>query len=130
MIECMVSACLAGCNCKYNGRNNQDEEIVRMVKEGKALPLCPEQLGGLPSPRVPSEISGGEGKDVLDGKAVVENAEGKDVTDSFLKGAREVARLCRVYGITQAILREGSPSCGVTRITTGLSQVNPFPARV
>ncbi|NLX69773.1 MAG: DUF523 domain-containing protein [Clostridiales bacterium] len=108
----LVSACLAGINCKYNGGNNVVPEIVELVKQGKAIPVCPEQLGGLPTPRTPAEIKGGTAQDVLNGRAAVIMRNGKDVTSNFVKGAVETLRFCRDVGIKQAILKSRSPSCG------------------
>ena len=73
MEEVMIiaSACLAGLNCKYSGGHNRSDEIVKLVNEGKAIPFCPEQLGGLTTPRSPVEIIGGDGADVLNGKCRV-----------------------------------------------------------
>lgn len=111
----LVSACLAGLRTRYDGGDNLQEEILRLVREGKAVLACPEQLGGLSTPRLPAEIVGGNGEDVLDGKARVIDAEGKDVTNAFMKGAEETLAIARLYGASSAILKESSPSCGVMR---------------
>lgn len=105
----LVSACLCGINCKYNGSNNYDEKIFNLLKEGKAIPICPEQLGGLTTPRVPSEIKNGK----------VINKEGIDVTDNFIKGANEVLELTKKLNIKKAILKSKSPSCGKGKIYSG-----------
>ncbi len=115
----LVSACLAGIKCKYDGRSNLDHKIKDMVAEGRALPFCPEQLGGLPVPRSLAEIKGGDGKDVLLGKAKVVNAQGEDVTSKFLAGAKFAADLAKTTGARVAILKERSPSCGVCEIYDG-----------
>lgn len=120
MKKIIVSACLAGFNCKYNGKNNRNPLIVEAFRRGVAIPLCPEQLGGLPTPRPPSKITNGDGFDVLDGKARVKTVDGSDldVTLNFLKGAYETlyaAELLRSSCIG-CILKERSPSCGVTQI--------------
>jgi uncharacterized protein YbbK (DUF523 family) len=115
----IVSACLAGINCKYNGGNNLDERIKKLVKEGKAIPVCPEQLGGCPTPRPAAEISGGTGADVLDGKCSVIRKNGEDVTRGFLKGAEETLRIARTAGAREAILKARSPSCGSGTIYDG-----------
>ena len=85
----LVSACLAGINCKYNGKNNYNEKVFKLVKEGKAIPVCPEQMGGLTTPRQPSEIK------IIDGKKIVINSENKDVTKHFERGAIEVLELSK-----------------------------------
>jgi uncharacterized protein YbbK (DUF523 family) len=115
----IVSACLAGINCRYNGGNNADPDVRRLVEEGKAIPVCPEQLGGLTTPRLPAEISGGTGTDVLDGNARVILKDGTDVTGNFLNGARETLKIARLAGAQQAIMKSGSPSCGHGKICDG-----------
>ena len=105
----LVSACLCGINCKYNGKNNYNEEVFKLVKDGFAIPVCPEQLGGLTTPRIPSEIK--------DGRVI--NKEGIDVTDNFIKGANEVLELCKKLNITKVILKSKSPSCGKGKIYNG-----------
>jgi len=94
-------------------------EIRDLVLRGKALPVCPEKLGGLPMPRPPAEIQGGDGRDVLEGRARVVNREGMDVTPAFTAGARATLELARRHGIRIAILKERSPSCGSTAIYDG-----------
>ncbi|MDN5302502.1 MAG: hypothetical protein PWQ60_2016 [Thermoanaerobacteraceae bacterium] len=115
----LISACLAGMNCKYNGDNNYHEVFEKLVKENKAVPLCPEQVGGLSTPRTPAEIQGGDGLDVIKGKARVVTSEGKDVTCSFLTGAKEALKLARIIGAEKAILKSKSPSCGCCEIYDG-----------
>lgn len=105
----LVSACLAGVNCKYNGKNNLVEEIKKLVEDGKAVLVCPEQLGGLPTPRLPSEIK----------KDKVINIKGEDVTEEFFKGAYETLKIAKLYGIKTAILKSKSPSCGNHKIYDG-----------
>ena len=100
----IVSACLAGYRCRYDGKTVPNEEIVALIKRGEAIPACPEMLGGLPCPRVPSERS-------ADGTRVI-TREGGDVTEAFRIGAEETLRLARLYGCDRAILKARSPSCG------------------
>lgn len=83
------------------------------------LPVCPEQLGGLPTPRPPAEIVGGSGEDVLDGTARVLTCDGIDITDNYLRGAREVLRLAQLAGAQEVILKERSPSCASCEIYDG-----------
>ena len=85
----LISACLVGINCKYNGKNNYNEKAFQLVKNGKAIPICPEQLGGLPTPRDPAEIK------IINNKRCVFDNKNKDVTDSFIKGANEVLELAK-----------------------------------
>jgi uncharacterized protein YbbK (DUF523 family) len=115
----LVSACLAGIRCTYNGRDREIWWVKRMVMEGKAIPLCPEVLGGLPIPRPPAEIAGGTGDDVLDGKRRVLSIDGKDVTKEFVEGAMMVVKICEEIGIKEAILAPESPSCGCRMIHNG-----------
>lgn len=109
----LVSSCLAGINCKYNGGNNYNEKIFNLVKEGKAIPVCAEQLGGLTTPRIASEIK------YIDGKKYVINKAGEDVTEQFEKGAKEILDLAKKLNITKAILKAKSPSCGKGKIYNG-----------
>ncbi|GFN22498.1 DUF523 domain-containing protein [Thermanaeromonas sp. C210] len=115
----LVSACLAGCQCRYDGGANPVPAIRDLVVRGKAIPVCPERLGGLPVPRPPAEIQGGDGRDVLQGQARVVNNEGVDVTPAFIAGARATLEVARRHGTLIAILKERSPSCGSTAIYDG-----------
>lgn len=109
----LVSACLAGCNCKYNGKDNTVDEIKEMVQKGEAITVCPEQLGGLPTPRNPSEIQ------VIDGNIRVVNNIGEDVTEQFIKGALKTLEIARKVNPSKIILKSKSPSCGVGLIYDG-----------
>ena len=115
----LISACLLGTNCRYDGCNNLWERAADLCAVYQVLPICPEQLGGLPTPRVPVEIQEGDGYAVLEGSTRVLTREGKDVSAAFLKGAKETLRLAKMQGIKAAILKEGSPSCGSKRIYDG-----------
>lgn len=115
----VVSACLAGVNCKYNGGNSCNLSVKELVSSGKAIPVCPEQLGGSPTPRIAAEIRGGTGADVLDGKCKVFRKDGKDVTGEFIKGAYEVLTIVKLVGAKKAVLKSKSPSCGYGKIYDG-----------
>ncbi|MDL2234991.1 DUF523 domain-containing protein [Christensenellaceae bacterium OttesenSCG-928-L17] len=115
----LVSACLAGKTCRYNHSAAADARIVELVRAGKALAACPEVLGGLSTPRPPAELQHGDGYAVLLGQAEVKTADGACVTEAFIKGAQETLRLCRVHGVTTAILKANSPSCGCGKIYDG-----------
>lgn len=115
----LVSACLAGVPCRYDGAAKPNARVIAMVEAGRALPLCAEGLGGLPTPRTPAEIRGGEGADVLAGRARVVDAAGVDVTGAFLAGARRVAEEAERLGVSRALLCEKSPSCGAGLIYDG-----------
>lgn len=112
----VVSACLTGICCRFDGGHRLDGRVLKLQEREKAIPLCPEQLGGLPVPRPPAEIVGGDGGDVLDGRAKVIDAEGKDVTPQFLEGARKALKIIKESGAEKVIMKEKSPSCGVHKI--------------
>jgi len=110
----IVSACLAGLKTRYNAKSNPDPDVIKLLKEGKAIPLCPEQLGGLPTPREPVDFMDGDGEDFLKGKAkLIGKESGEDKGMFFLKGAEEVLNIIKKIGIKGAYMKEGSPSCGV-----------------
>ncbi|MGV8983746.1 DUF523 domain-containing protein [Clostridium sp.] len=115
----IVSACLCGINCKYDGGNNIDARVLKLLKEGKAIPVCPEQLGGQQTPRAPHEIVNGNGLDVLNGKARIMGPEDDDVTSEFIRGAYETLKIVQTVGASMAILKARSPSCGVSKIYDG-----------
>lgn len=115
----IVSACLLGVNCNFEGKNWLNTEVLDEFKKGGLFPVCPEVFGGLSVPRVPAEIQGGTGADVLSGKAKVVNMEGVDVTSQFLKGANEALRIAQAVGAKEALLTEKSPSCGCGKIFDG-----------
>lgn len=109
----LVSACLLGVKSRYDGTDNLNERVIQFLRDkGEcAIPVCPEQLGGLSTPRNPTTLRGG-GEAVLDGsgKAIME--EVGDVTENFIRGAEEVLKLAKLFNVDQAILKSGSPSCG------------------
>lgn len=108
----LVSACLAGRACRYDGAANPDDEVARLVAEGRAVLVCPEEDGGLGTPRPPAEIVGGDGHDVLEGSARVVTASGTDVTDEYVRGAHIALEVARRTGAREAVLKSRSPSCG------------------
>jgi uncharacterized protein YbbK (DUF523 family) len=105
----IVSACLAGVACRYDGAAKPSEAVMRLVAEGQAIPVCPEQLGGLPTPRLPAEIVG----------AKVLRNDGVDLTGEFERGAQEALKIARMVGAKSAILKARSPSCGCGKIYDG-----------
>ncbi|TCS94786.1 DUF523 domain-containing protein [Hazenella coriacea] len=115
----IVSACLAGIQCRYDQKHQKADDILELVRCGEALPVCPEQMGGLSTPRPPAEIVGGDGEDVLDGTAKVIDIHGNDVTKAFVQGAYETLKIAKEIGATEAILKERSPSCGSCTIYNG-----------
>ncbi|MQL53783.1 DUF523 domain-containing protein [Desulfofundulus thermobenzoicus] len=118
-MEYLVSACLAGEACAYDGRARTCAAVEKLVREGRAVTVCPECLGGLAVPRPPVEITGGTGTDVLVGRGRAINCHGVDVTRAFLQGAREALRIAEKYGIRKAVLKARSPSCGYRWIHDG-----------
>ena len=109
----IVSACLLGIKCRYDGGSTPDKKLQSMMSEVAFVPMCPEQLGGLSTPRVHARIVDGNGEDVINGLAKVIDANNRDVTGQFLKGAEEVREIARLMKIGTAIMKEKSPSCGV-----------------
>lgn len=107
----LISACLAGENVKYNGKNNKLPEVIlqNLQKNYKLIPVCPEVLGNLPVPRPPAEI--------FNGKVIRKNKE--DVTSFFIKGAKKTLKIAKETGVEFAIFKESSPSCGVNTIYDG-----------
>jgi uncharacterized protein YbbK (DUF523 family) len=124
IIVILVSACLVGVDCKYNGGNNNNDNVLEYIKDKSYIIVCPEQLGGLPTPRIPSEIVNGEGIDVINEKARVMNKEGKDVSSNFIKGAYETLKIAKLYNCKKAILKSKSPSCGNKHIYDGSFEGN------
>lgn len=107
--EYIVSACLVGHNCRYDGGSSPCEEVIRLVKTGRAIPVCPEAYSGLPVPRPPCEQKGEK----------VVSKDGKDVTAEFEKGANKAFEKALAAGCKKAILKARSPSCGVGQIYDG-----------
>lgn len=99
----LVSACLLGLNTRHDGKNSASKNVLALKDKYLMIPVCPEQLGGLPTPRMPAEIQS-------DGRVLKEN--GEDATEIFLNGAKEVLQLTKLYKIKFALLKNGSPSCG------------------
>jgi uncharacterized protein YbbK (DUF523 family) len=115
----LVSACLLGIRTRYDGGCCPDPRLIQLAALGLAVPVCPEVAGGLPVPRPPVEIVGGDGQAVLDGQARVLTIESEDVTEAFLAGARQSLEAAQRLGIRQAVLKDDSPSCGCGRIYDG-----------
>lgn len=105
----LCSACLLGIKCRYDGKSALNKKIVKLLEREILIPICPEQLGGLPTPREPAEKRGNK----------VFTRSGKDVTKEFEKGAEQVLKIAKLLGIKEAILKQGSPSCGCGKIYDG-----------
>lgn len=114
----IVSACLVGERCRYDGDTANEGARARLsvLADEALVPVCPEVAGGLSTPRTPAHLVGGDGADVLDGKARVIDDEGRDVSEAFLRGASIALKAARAHGATHACLKARSPSCGVGRI--------------
>ena len=109
MKSILVSACLLGAACKYSGSDNFCPKVAALVKDYHLVPVCPEQLGGLPTPRTPAERQGNR----------VITKDGRDVTAAYHRGAQEAWKLAKLFGCDTAILKARSPSCGAQGIYDG-----------
>ena len=105
----LVSACLLGVECRYDGGGQAIDRVDALMARYELIPVCPEQLGGLPTPRTPAERREGR----------VVNRDGEDVTDAFGRGAIQACRIAALYGAKLALLKARSPSCGRGRIYDG-----------
>lgn len=105
----LCSACLLGINCRYNHEPLNCEKVLQLAKSEILIPVCPEQLGGMPTPREPVEQ--------LDDKIITQS--GKDLTKHYLYGAEQVLKIAQLFGIKEAILKQKSPSCGCGKIYDG-----------
>ncbi|WP_167958753.1 DUF523 domain-containing protein [Anaerosporobacter faecicola] len=112
-----VSACLLGVDCRYCGDSCKKEEIIQLKEKHHLVPVCPEQLGGLPTPRVPSERRGEQ----------VVGKEGQDVTKAFHNGAEQALYISKLFDCKDAILKKNSPSCGFGMIYDGTFTGNKVP---
>ncbi|MEM2104636.1 MAG: DUF523 domain-containing protein [Candidatus Bathyarchaeia archaeon] len=105
----LCSACLLGIECRYNGKSALNRKVVALLDTEILIPVCPEQLGGLPTPREPVEVK--EGK--------VISKSGKDLTEKFIHGALETLKIAKMLKVKEAVFKQGSPSCGCGRIYDG-----------
>jgi len=120
MAKALVSACLVGCACRFDGRDKRAAALLdALARAGvEAVPFCPEEAGGLGTPRPPATLVGGDGEAVLDGHATVVAEGGRDVTAQFVEGARLAVERARSEGCDIAYLKERSPSCGCAQVHT------------
>ena len=109
----LVSACLLGLKTRYDGKVISSAACRKAVEGGICIPVCPEQLGGLSTPRIAADLVGGDGRDVLAGRARVVTGDGDDVTENFILGARQVLEIARQQDIAKVFLKARSPSCGL-----------------
>ena len=115
----LVSACLCGVNCRHDGNMIDNQLLKKLVAQKKAIPLCPEMLGGRGVPRYPAEIVGGSAEDVINGRAKIKDRMGKDVTNETIAGVLYVVAAVKRMGIKNAILKTKSPTCGMGKIFDG-----------
>jgi len=117
----LISACLLGVRCRYDGCSKPSKKAIAICKKqkGEFIPVCPEQLGGFPTPRTPSEIQQASGEEVLVGTAKILNKKGEDVSENFVKGAKETLKIAKMFGATEFIGKYKSPSCGYGKIHDG-----------
>ncbi len=118
-----ISACLTGVKCRYNGTSSFNSELMEKAFDS-FFAVCPEVLAGLETPRVPCEIFGGSGEDVLFGTAKVVTKDGEDLTEKFIAGSKKALDLCVQKGVQKAYLQAKSPSCGCGKIYDGSFQGN------
>jgi len=114
----LVSACLLGLVTRYDGTSKRNEKVLAYLREHRLIPvpICPEQLAGLPTPRPATRFTSGDGTSLLAGAGTVANAEGTIVNELFLRGAVEALKTARLCGCSIALLKERSPSCGVHQV--------------
>jgi len=116
----LISACLLGIRCAWSGDDRyKNNRAIGLSKLEGLIPVCPEQLGGLPTPRAPQEIQGGTGEDILDNKCKVLNKNSENVTSEFIRGADETLKIARQLNISEFIGKSKSPSCGYGQIYDG-----------
>ncbi len=118
-MKVLMSACLLGVRCRYDGGHSRSETVMSYEKAHRLISVCPEQAGGLSTPRPPAEIVGGDGGAVLDGKAKVMTVDGRDVTEAYLRGAYHTLAVAQSQAVTQVILKARSPACGCGNIYDG-----------
>ena len=118
-MKIIVSACLLGENCKYNGGNNRCQKVIDFVKDHEVIQVCPEQMGGLSTPRLPAEIYNEK----------VMNTEGVSVDTEFRKGAKAALKITLEEGATLAVLQPRSPSCGCKQVYDGTFSKTLIPGK-
>ena len=111
--KCLVSACLTGLCTRYDGQSKASPACLQQLVNYHWIPVCPEQLGGLPTPRPPAQLINGDGHAVLAGTAQVVDSDGTDVSAQFIRGAFMVLAIARAQNIERCFLKAGSPSCGL-----------------
>jgi uncharacterized protein YbbK (DUF523 family) len=129
-MKILISPCLIGIRTRWDESYDEVEELIDLVKSGQAVFMCPEQIGGMTTPREPAEIEPGKtAKDVLKGEAKVLSNTGKDFTEQFVIGAQRISQFCQEMGIEIAILKANSPSCGSVKTYDGTFTDTIIPGR-
>jgi uncharacterized protein YbbK (DUF523 family) len=129
-MKILISPCLIGIRTRWDESCDEIEGLINLVKSGQAVFMCPEQIGGLPTPREPAEIERGKtAGDVFQGDAKVLSITGKDFTEQFLTGAQRILKFCQEMGIEIAILKSWSPSCGSKRTYDGSFSNTTIPGK-
>lgn len=121
----LVSACLLGLNTRYDGQSKPASHVAAYLQNHGllAIPICPEQLAGLATPRPPCNFTAGDGQAVLDGNGILTNDSGENLTDRFVAGAKQALEIARITGCSHALLKERSPSCGVHAVYCGTTLI-------
>ena len=117
-----MSACLAGIPCRYDGKEKGCAACRERILQGDVVLVCPEVMGGLPIPRPPAELPGGDAEAVWEGRSRITNREGRDVTEQYLRGAEKILNLCREHNIREVWLKAKSPACGCGAVYDGSFQ--------
>jgi uncharacterized protein YbbK (DUF523 family) len=127
----VISACLLGVACNHEGRGSPRSVVDELARHYRLVPVCPEVLGGLPTPRAAAELQGGDGADVIGGtaEARVVNIEGDDVTAAYRRGAEAAVAVARAVGAERAVLKARSPSCGSSAVYDGTFSRSLVPGR-
>ncbi len=126
----LVSACLTGLCTRYDGKTKPDASCLHFLQDKIVIPVCPEQLGGLPTPRSPADIINGDGYDVLHGNARIHTENGEDVSQAFIHGAKQVLQLAKLQAVDGICLKARSPSCGISGtigVTAALLKEHGYP---
>jgi uncharacterized protein YbbK (DUF523 family) len=130
IMKILISPCLIGIRTRWDESCDEIEELINLVKSGRAVFMCPEQTGGLTTPREPSETEpGNTAEDVLNGDARVLSITGKDVTEQYVVGAHRILKFCQEMGVETAILKSDSPACGSERTYDGTFTGNKIPGK-
>ncbi len=122
----LVSACLVGLCTRYDGKKKNNDHCRELLRNATWIPVCPEQLGGLPTPRPAADLVGGEGEDVLLGKAKVLTKDGADLSRAFIHGAYQVLAIAQSQPVEAVFLKSRSPSCGSKGVTAALLRQHGF----